>query len=158
MRFSSFLDNKNKQARKELEVVRDILEDGEMEVVDFLDSSSPYIFLKNSSEGLDFEGVRIYKVGSNLAYRVQREEKTAPYGEAYPLNIEEMFGDLITDVDEKEAAEQIKKAVVAEFNNFFQKSSEAQQKINSNGTDIHSKIVVTGRAGDISNSMGMNQG
>lgn len=153
MRFSSFLDKKNKQARKELGLVKEVLEEGEMQVEDHLESEPPYLFLKGEGTNLDFEGVRIYKVGSNLAYRIQKESNTEPYGAAYPLNIEDMFGDLITDLDEEKAAEEIKKTLVAEFKNFFKKSSEAQEKINSDGTDIHSKIVVSGGAGDLSNSM-----
>jgi hypothetical protein len=153
MRFSSFLDNKNKRARKELGLVRDVLKEGEMQVEDHLESDPPYLFLKGEGTNLDFDGVRIYKIGSNLAYRIQKESKTEPYGAAYPLNIEEMFGDLITDMDEDKAADEIKKAVVAEFKNFFKKSSEAQDKINSDGVDIHSKIVVNGSAGDLSNTM-----
>jgi hypothetical protein len=153
MRFSSFLDKKNKQARKELELVKDVLEEGEMGVEDHLESDPPYLFLKGEGTNLDFDGVRIYKVGSNLAYRIQKESKTEPYGAAYPLNIEEMFGDLITDMDEEKAAEEIKKAVIAEFKNFFKKSSEAQDRINSDGVDMHSKIVVSGGAGDLSNTM-----
>lgn len=153
MRFSSFLDKKNKQARKELELVKEVLDEGEMQVEDHLKSDPPYLFLKGEGANLDFDGVRIYKVGSNLAYRIQKESKTEPYGAAYPLNIEEMFGDLITDMDEEKAAEEIKKALVAEFKNFFKKSSEAQDKINSDGTDMQSKIVVSGGAGDLSNTM-----
>lgn len=153
MRFSSFLDKKNSEIKEQLKVIKDVLKENGMEVEDFLNSDSPYLFLKNTNNNLDFGGVRIYKVGSNLAYRIQKEEKTEPYGAAYPLDIEEMFGDLITDMNEEKAADQIKKAVVAEFNNFFQKSNEAQEKINSAGIDAQSKIVIKGNNGDLSNTM-----
>jgi hypothetical protein len=153
MRFSSFLDKKNKQAVRELGIIRDILAEGEFKVEDFLKEESPYIFVNCTDGGLDFEGVRVYKVGSNLAYRIQKENKTEPYGSAYSLGIEDLFSDLISDMSEDEAADEIKKAVVEEFKNFFQKSSKAQDELNSGGSDPQSKIVVSGGSGDISNTV-----
>lgn len=153
MRFSSFLDKKNKQAVRELGIIRDILSEGEFKVEDFLKDESPYLFVNCPNKGdLDFEGVRVYKVGSNLAYRIQKENKTEPYGSAYSLDIEDLFGDLVSDMSEEKAAEEIKKAVVEEFKNFFEKSSKAQEEINSGGADPQSKIVVSGGAGDLSNT------
>lgn len=153
MRFSSFIDKKNKQARYELGVIRDVLKEGGFQVKDFLKDESPYVFLKSPEGNLDFEGVRIYKVGSNLAYRIQKEDKTEPYGQAYGLNLEEIFSDLISDMSEEKAAKQIKKALVEEFKNFFQKSVKAQDEINSNLQDPQNKIIVSGGAGDLSNTM-----
>lgn len=153
MRFSSFLDKKNKQAVRELGIIRDILAEGDFKVEDFLKEESPYVFVNCTDGGLDFEGVRVYKVGSNLAYRVQKENKTEPYGSAYSLDIENLFGDLVSDMSEDEAAEEIKKAVVEEFKNFFQKSAKAQDELNSGGADPQSKIVVSGGSGDISNTV-----
>lgn len=158
MKFSSFLDKKTRQARKELGIIKDVLEEADLEVEDHLEEDSPYLFLKKTTEDLHFAGVRIYKVGSDIAFRIQNENKTEPYGAAYSLNVEEMFGSLITDMGQEEAAEQIKKAVVEEFKNFFQKSSDAQNKINSMGADSYGKIIVSKGAGDISNTMSMNQG
>ena len=152
MRFSSFLDKKNKQSVRELGIIRDMLAEGEFKVEDFLKEESPYIFVNCTNGELDFEGVRVYKVGSNLAYRVQKENKTEPYGAAYSLNIEDLFGDLVSDMSEDDAAEEIKKAVVEEFKNFFQKSSKAQDDLNSGKADPQSKIVVSSGAGDFSNT------
>lgn len=152
MRFSSFLDKKNKQSVRELGIIRDMLAEGEFKVEDFLKEESPYVFVNCTNDGLDFEGVRVYKVGSNLAYRVQKENKTEPYGAAYSLNIEDLFGDLVSDMSEDDAAEEIKKAVVEEFKNFFQKSSKAQDELNSGKADPQSKIVVSSGAGDFSNT------
>jgi hypothetical protein len=153
MRFSSFIDKKNARAREELEIIRDILGEGGLKVDDFLKSDNPYLFLSTPQEGLNFEGVRIYKVGSNLAYRIQNESDTEPYGKAYSLNLEEVFSDLISDMTGEEAAEKIKEAVVDEFKNFFKKSSEAQEELNSTPNDPQNKIIVNGSAGDLSNSM-----
>ena len=153
MRFSSFLDKKNKQMRKELEIIRDVLKEENFKIEDFICSESPYIFLKNTESGLDFDGVRIYKIGSNLAYRIQKENKTEPYGAAYSLNIEDIFGDFITDMDEDKAAEQVKKAIKEEFKNFFKKSHEAQEELNSGMFEKDIKNIIGDSYGDISNSM-----
>jgi hypothetical protein len=153
MRFSSFIDKKNKKARYELGVVRDILKEGGFNLEDFLKDENPYVFLKNPEGNLDFEGVRIYKIGSGLAYRVQKENKTEPYGQAYGLNLEEIFSDLISDMSEEKAAKQIKKAIIEEFKNFFEKSIKAQDEINSNSQDPHNKIFASSNAGDLSNTM-----
>jgi hypothetical protein len=153
MRFSSFLDKKNKEIKKELEIIKDILKEGNFEVKDFFCDEYPYLFLKNTEPGLDFDGVRIYKVGSNLAYRIQKESETAPYGAAYSLDLEEIFEDLITDMDEEKAAEQVKKAVREEFKTFFKKSAQAQEEINSGSLDPLSKVIVGNSHGDLSNTM-----
>lgn len=153
MRFSSFLDKKIKEAKKELKIIRDILKEENFKVEDFLCDESPYLFLKSTEDGLDFDGVRIYKIGSNIAYRIQKENKTAPYGASYSLNIEDAFGDLITDMDEGKAADQLKKAIKEEFKNFFKKSIEAQEDINSGSLDPHSNLLVGNSHGDLSNTM-----
>lgn len=155
MRFSSFIDKKNKQARYELGIVRDLLKESDFKVEDFTKDENPYIFLKNPiGNNLDFEGVRIYKIGSNLAYRIQKESKTEPYGQAYGLNLEEIFSDLVTDMPEEKAAKQVKKAIIEEFKNFFQKSEDAQSELDSGSAyDPQNKIIATGSAGDLSNTM-----
>jgi len=153
MRFSSFLDKKIKEAKKELKIIRDILKEENFEVEDFLCDDSPYLFLKSTENGLDFDGVRIYKIGSNIAYRIQKENKTAPYGASYSLNIEDAFSDLITDMSEEKAASQIKKAVKEEFKSFFKKSIEAQENINTGGLDSNNKFLIGNSHGDLSNTM-----
>jgi hypothetical protein len=153
MRFSSFIDKKNREARRELGIIRDILSEAKLKVDDFLKDEVPYLFLKNTDKDLDFDGVRIYKIGSSMAYRVQKESKTEPYGEAYLLDVEDIFGDLITDMSEEKAANKVKEAVVEEFKSFFRKSVEAQDEIAGEGGDPQSKIIVNGSAGDLSNAM-----
>lgn len=154
MRFSAFVDKKTNKARRELEVVRDILKDGGVKVEDFLKGSEPYLFVPSTKKTLDFGGVRIYKVGNNVAYRIQNESSTEPYGQSYPLDIEGMFEEIISDMGEEKAAEEIKKAVLEEINNFFEKSLEAQDELGSSEFDPHNKImVVPGRSTDLSNMM-----
>lgn len=154
MKFSSFVDKKTNKARKELEVVRDVLSSGGVKVDDFLKEDSPFLFVPSTKKSLDFGGIRIYKIGNNMAYRIQNEGGTEPYGMSYPLDIEGMFEDLISDMGDEKAAEEIKKAVVEEINGFFDRSLKAQDDLGSSGQDPHNKIMVMpGRAGDISNMM-----
>lgn len=154
MRFSAFVDKKTNKARRELEVVRDVLKEAGVKVEDFLKDEDPYLFVPSNKQSLDFGGIRIYKVGNNMAYRIQNEDKTEPYGASYSMNIEGMFEDLISDMGEDKAAEEVKKAIVEEINNFFTKSLEAQDELSSSGFDPHSKIMmVPGRSTDIANMM-----
>ena len=153
MRFSAFLDKKTNQARKELEILRDVLKEGGMEVKDFLKGGDPYLFVPSTKKSLEFGGVRVYKIGSSMAYRIQNEAEAEPYGTSYPIGLEGMFHDLIGDMGEEEAAQEIKKAVAEEFNNFFEKSLEAQDEGGASEFDPQSKIVVGGKVGDLSNSM-----
>jgi len=153
MKFSTFVDKKTNKARKDLDVLMNVLKEGDIDVKGFLKSRDPYLFVPSTKKGLDFGGVRIYKIGSSLAYRIQNEAETEPYGISYPLDIEEMFEELMGEMEEQEAAKEIKKAVIEELNHFFKKSLEAQDEIGSNEFDPQSKIIVGSKAGDLSNMM-----
>jgi hypothetical protein len=155
MKFSSFLDIKNRKTKKELSIIKEILSNS-FTVEDFLDKENSYIYLR-SNEDSPFQGVRIYKIGSNFAYRIQNEKETEPYGKAYPLNLEEIFNDIIPDMSEEEAGEEIANALVEEFSNFFKKSLEIQKdfmigKINKSD-DPSSTIITSSNSGDFSNSI-----
>lgn len=153
MRFSSFLDKKTNEMKRQLKIIKEIVSESELKVEDGLDHKDPYLFVSNGEKGMDF-GVRIYKVGSDIAYRIQRNKDTQPYGEAYPLNVESGFADLISDMNEEEAAEKIKKAVVNDIKLFFKKSSEAHDELISSGSDDGTgRIVISSGNGDLSNSM-----
>lgn len=153
MRFSSFLDKKVREAKKQLGIMRDVLSEKDLQVEDFLDSEDPYLFVEDPNKKMEF-GIRIYKVGSGIAYRIQRENKTQPYGEAYPMDVESYFSDLVSDMDEEEAAKKLKKALVEEVKSFFKKSSEANEELVSGGSDDGTgRIIVSAGNGDLSNSM-----
>ena len=155
MKFSSFLDIKNRETKKELSIIKEVLSSN-FKIEDFLDNDSPYIYLKAIDES-PFQGVRIYKIGSNFAYRIQNEKETEPYGRAYPINLEEIFNDIIPDMSEEEAAETVANALIQEFTNFFKKSSEIQKDFTMgkvNRSDISgSTIITSSNSGDFSNSI-----
>lgn len=153
MRFSSFLDKKTNEMRRQLRIIKDIMTESDLKVDDHLDSKEPYLFVSGDGKGLEF-GVRVYKVGSDIAYRIQRRKDTQPYGEAYPLNIESGFSELISDMKEEEAAEKIKKAVVDDIKLFFKKSNDAQNELMTSGSDDGTgRVIITASNGDLSNSM-----
>ena len=160
--FGNFLDKKARESKRQLEVIQKVLEKQGMEVSGFLEDEDPYLFLRSKSNGLSFEGVRIYKIGSNLAYRVQKEEKTHPFGKAYNLDIEGMFEDLISDTEnnEEKAGQEVIKAINKEFARFFEKSSEAEKETRAGEFDQRSdpsgRITVNASAGanDYSNTIG----
>lgn len=153
MKFSSFVDKKTNKARRELGIIKDILEGGGLHVKEFLKGSDPHLYVSSTKKSLDFGGVRVYKIGSSIAYRIQNESDTQPYGMSYPLDVEKMFEDLLGEMNEEKAADEIKKAVVEELQHFFDKSLEAQDEIGSQPFDPHSKIVAGGKGGDLSNMM-----
>ena len=161
MKFSSFIDIKNKKTIKELEILKEVLSKS-FEVKPYLEIESPYIFLKSKNKEIEFEGVRIYKIGSSLAYRIQNESDSEPYGKAYPLEIEKMFEDLIPDMSEEEAGGVIAQALVQEFRNFFDKSSKIQRELGvgtftktnitkNDPTDV--PVLVGSNSGDFTNSI-----
>ena len=128
--FKDFLNKKVRKSKKQLSVVKEVLEQQGIHVTDHLNEDDPYIFVKNSTgKKTSFGGVRIYKIGDQIAYRVQKEEKTHPYGVAYSLDLENAFADFLTDMKEEEAVEEIIKAVGIEIKAFFEKSSEAENSI-----------------------------
>jgi hypothetical protein len=129
--FSKFLEIKNKKIKRELEIIKKVLESKRIQVESFLNENNPYLFVK-SSVSLPFDGIRIYKIGSNIAYRIQNENKTEPYGKSYPLDIESVFSDLITDMKEEEAGKEIIELLNKEISNFFKESEKAQQEISLN--------------------------
>ena len=92
-----FGNKKVRKGKKQLAVVKKVLEEQGMSVQDHLGDDDPYLFVKNpTNKKTSFAGVRIYKIGENIAYRIQKEEKTHPYGKSYQLDLEDMFNDFMT--------------------------------------------------------------
>jgi hypothetical protein len=155
MKFSSFIDIKNKKITRELGILKEVLSKN-FDVKSFFESEHPYIYIKSKIQDLSFDGVRIYKIGSNWAYRVQNESDKEPYGKAYPLDIEKMFEELVPDMSEEEAGETIAEALADEFSKFFDKSSTIQKEIGIgmfDSKDITNQPVVGSNSGDFSNSI-----
>jgi len=131
--FGNFVDKKKRESIRQLRLLKQLLESGGgMKVESFLDTESgdPYVFCSTPDKNGSFDGVRIYKIGDQLAFRVQKENKTHPYGKAYPLPIEEMFHDFLSDqdVDQMKAGKKVIESVVKEMRRFFDQSVEAEKE------------------------------
>ncbi len=157
--FGDFIDKKQRDSLKQLKLIEQLLASQGFNVDDFLkegNEEDPYIFVYNPNKNTSFDGVRIYKIGDVIAFRIQKESETHPYGEAYSLDIEKMFDDLMSEeeMDQINAGKLIIKAVAKELKSFFAKSEEAESDsrmgmitqpedsavIRSTGTDYSSLI------------------
>ena len=133
--FGDFIDKKKRESIRQLKLMKQLLERNGLKVEKFLDTDedhAPYIYCYSPSRSGGFDGVRIYKIGTELAFRIQKESKTHPYGAAYPLPIESMFSDLLSDdgIDEAKAGKKIIEAVGKEIKKFFERSIEAERDDN----------------------------
>jgi hypothetical protein len=129
--FGNFVDKKKRDGLNQLRIIEKLLRKEGMKVESFLEQErDPYLFCENPKKDLNFEGVRIYKIGSSIAFRIQKESKTHPYGRAYPIPIEDMFNDFMTDegVDEQRAGTMVIEAVGKELRRFFDMSLEADKE------------------------------
>jgi hypothetical protein len=146
-KFTEFVDKKARETKKELGILKHVLGGAGLQVSDHVEDESPYLFVKANTQDLSFEGVRIYKIGSDLAFRVQKQEDTHPYGSAYSLSVETMFNDLLADeMDEEKAGKHVMEAVAKELNKFFEKSGKAEKELRASdiidGKDPLNRIVV----------------
>lgn len=124
------MDKKKREEIHQLNLIGKLLERNGMKTDNFSDGEDPYIFCSDPAKNSVFNGVRIYKAGDQFAFRIQKERKTHPYGAAYPLPIEEMYDDFLSDekTDELKAGKKVVEAVSNEIRRFFDKSAEAERK------------------------------
>lgn len=159
MKFGEFVGKKKRHAQKQLGIIKEVLSKQGLVVKDHLEEDDPYIFLQNPNGGTQFQGVRIYKIGDFVCYRVQNEENTHPYGKAYELDVEEMFQDLISDEDynQEKAGKEVMKNIIKEFNKFFLKSAEAEKELRAgeydNQRDPLGKMVLSPTGTDYASNM-----
>lgn len=129
--FGSFIDKKQRESLKQLKIIEQLLSSQGFSVKNHLnegDEDDPYVFVYNPNKNTSFDGVRIYKIGDIISFRIQKESETHPYGSAYILDIEKMFDDLMSEenMNEIKAGKLIMKAVSKELSSFFNKSEEAE--------------------------------
>lgn len=132
--FGDFVDKKQREGVKQLTLLKKLLEEGGLKVENFLDTDDrddPYIFCFMPTRNGSFDGIRIYRIGENITFRIQKENQTHPYGSAYALPIEDMFYDFLSDeddVDQKKAGKKVIDYVVKEVRRFFDKSVKAERE------------------------------
>lgn len=156
--FGNFIDKKMRDSMRQLKLIEQLLASGGFTVENFMSEgheNDPYIFVRNPNRSTDFDGVRVYKIGESIAFRVQKESETHPFGAAYALNVEDMFNDLMQEdeIDEIQAGHLVVKTVIKELKSFFDQSAEAEMEaragvfnpedntvMKSTGSDYSSKI------------------
>jgi hypothetical protein len=159
--FKEFVSKKDREAHHQLKTIKKLLEKHGFTVEAFLENEDdPYVFLNANNDQLSFDGVRIYKLGDVMAFRVQKEKDTHPYGKAYPLDIENMFNDMMSESgSEKKAGEEVIEAVVDEFKRFFKKSRTAEKDLKSaeveqEREDGNGKVLVRNNTLDYASMVG----
>ena len=154
--FGEFMDKKKREGIKQLKLIGKLLEHTGLKIDSFVyaddPDEDPYVFCYNPSRNSSFDGLRIYKIGDQLAFRIQKENKTHPYGSAYPLNIEEMFNDFLTDekTDEKKAGTRVIEYVGREIKRFFEKSIEAEKDARDSEIEGMGDVMVRSTGTDYS--------
>jgi hypothetical protein len=149
--FGDFVNKKKRDGIKHLEIMEKLLRKQGLRVESFLggDSDDPYVYCFNPGKNTSFDGIRIYSIAGKLAFRVQKENKTHPYGRAYPLDLELMFEDFLQDegMDEQKAGKKVVEAVGQELKRFFDKSVEAERGERETGLESDKEDGIGVRAG-----------
>jgi len=161
--FSQFVDKKARKAKKHLKLIEKMLIQHGLTVKNHLDEGEePFLFVVSPIRKVSFEGIRIYQTGESIAWRVQKEEKTHPYGRAYRLDIQEMYEDLMSEeeMDEKAAAKEVVQAVIKELQQFFEKSHEAERDLRMGDFDADGdplgRVMVRASGTDFANTVMSN--
>ena len=147
LKFATFLDSISRKNKKQLKIIENILSSSGLQVKANLDNNDPYLYV-SVDNGVSFQGIRIYKIGESLAFRVQRENETHPYGKAYKLCLEEFFTDLVSDhINPEKAGKKTADHIVNEIKRFFTQSRDAEDRVagldNMNNSDPLGRIVIT---------------
>jgi hypothetical protein len=126
-KFSVFLDKKNRESKKQLNLLGEALTKNGFKIEKFLkETHDPYIFVF-SDKSLSFEGVRIYKINEIFAFKVQYQKDTHPYGTAYDLEVENFFNDYMSEgLNPEESVKKTVTALVQEMKSFFKRSFEME--------------------------------
>lgn len=128
--FFEFVDRKERESRKHLKLVEKALSGAGLSVKSFTDQDDSYIFVNSTNPNVPFGGIRIYEIGNSLAFRIQKEKDTEPYGKAYVLDLEDMFNDFMSEnMEEEKAGKKVIKSLVEEIKEFFDRSAKAESDI-----------------------------
>jgi hypothetical protein len=64
--------------------------------------NDPHLWVQAHPQPEEYRGLRIYLLGNICAFRVQKLEKTEPYGKSYLLDLQEMYDNILEDLGEEE--------------------------------------------------------
>ena len=156
--FLEFVNKRRRDGKRHLTILEKVFKHGKLPAKSFMDEDTPYIYLMAPNDERSFGGVRVYQVGDTIAYRVQKQEHTEPFGRPYLLDLDEMYEDfMMDDIKEEEAAKRIVQAVADELTRFFRKSKEAEEDFQDmefdRQTDSMGKIILRPTGSDYANSV-----
>lgn len=138
MQFNEFVDHKDRQHKRHLKLIEKILATGKkpLKVKPFVDEEEPYLFVRAPHDNFTFEGIRVYPIGNTFAFKIQNAEDTHPFGKAYPLDLEKMFADHLSDnIDPDEAAKKVSEDVRREVRRFFDLTGKAEEEMSGTKPD-----------------------
>ena len=151
-KFFDYINRNALGAKRKLKIIHHVLKLSKIKSKMFLDVDDPFLFVYSTDPECDFEGIRIYSIGRNIAFKIQNRMDTHPYGKAYLLDFENIFNTFMSekDADEEKAGKKVAETLVEEIKRFFKMSSGAQNKIEkgddnklmarSGGTDYSSSV------------------
>lgn len=135
MNLREYIEHEVKEAVRKLAVLKELLEAQGLKVQQNLSNTDdPFLYVHSTVKDLPFEGVRLYEIGKQLAFRVQKQADKHPHGKAYALPVEKIYEDLLSDEhgstkNENELGEVLAKSIADEFRSFFQKSKDALNQL-----------------------------
>lgn len=157
-KFNEFVDQKERKAQDHLSIVKMMLDKNGFEVIDKLkENNDPHLYVYSDNKGLSFNGVRIYEIGGEVVYRIQKEVDTHPFGKAYPLPIQTLFDDLSSSdkLESNEIGQEIIDSVVEELKSFFANSYEVETKGSSDKIDPLGSVFQRSSGAGAINSTGV---
>ncbi len=143
--FGEFVDRKKRDTIKHLKLLKKVLESKGFTVQSFVsnDESPSYIYCHNPDRNAEFQGIRVYEILGKMAFRVQNEATTHPYGSAYSIPVEDMYTDFLSeDEDEAKAGKKVIEAIVNEVKRFFERSNRASIKLGMQDVEKEPKQIL----------------
>lgn len=158
--FKEFVEKKTRQAKRKLGIIKKMFEMHDIKIKDNLDEVEgfdelePYLFVFNPQGGTTFEGVRVYSIGGEIAFRAQRDFDTHPFGRAYHIDVEKIFDGLMeNEKNEEDAAKGVIDGVVQEVKAFFKKSEKSQKDAPLMTTDPLNQVYMRSTGTDYANKV-----
>lgn len=151
-KFFDYINRNVLGAKRKFKIISTILKQNKIKNKMFLDVDDPFLFVYSTNPECDFEGVRIYSIGRNIAFKIQNRVDTHPYGKAYLLDFENIYNTFMSEKgsNEEKAGKKVIDILVDEMKKFFKMSADAQNKIEkgndnklmlrSGGTDYSSSV------------------
>jgi|694.fasta_scaffold23718_5 hypothetical protein len=151
-RFFDYVNRRLLNSKRKLKIIHKMLNSAKVKSkLSIKNTDDPHLFVYSTDPGCDFEGIRIYAIGSNIAFRIQNRSDTHPYGKSYLLDFENVFNTFMSKKDAKaeDSGKEVMKHFVEEIKKFFKMSADAQNNfdksdnklmLRNTGTDYSSNV------------------